>query len=107
MDSMRLHAATLTNSDVAELLAREAETARMPAQKALRRASRRAFFWPEEAALLVQQQRSLTELSGVGPYLERLIAGWIENPPAVPRRPESRRDFLTLTAARAVLAKKP
>src|SRR5437868_11587204 len=97
----------LTNAEIAELLAVEAETARMPAQKALRRASRRAFLWPEEAALLVQQKRSLTELSGVGPYLETFIARWIGNLPAVPERQELRRDFLTLTAARAMLAKKP
>ncbi len=93
----------MTNVDIAELLAREAEHARMPAQKALRRASRRAFFWPQEASLIVQQGRSLTELSGVGPYLQRLIAQWIADPPVVPQRPELRRNFLTLTAARAAM----
>ena len=72
---------TLTNSHIAELLAREAERAQMPAQKALRRGSRRALFWPEEAAALVEQGRSLTELPAVGPYLAKLIAGWIEKLP--------------------------
>lgn len=96
----------LTNSDIAELLAREAETAKMPAQKALRRASRRALFWPEEAATLLRQGRSLTELAAVGPYLGSLIKRWIEAPPPVPEPPPMRRSFLTLTAARDVLAKK-
>jgi len=40
----------LTNLEIAELLAREAESAKQPVQRALRRASRRAFLWPEEAA---------------------------------------------------------
>ena len=42
--------AVLTNSAIAELLALAAEHAKQPLQKALRRASRRAFLWPEEAA---------------------------------------------------------
>jgi len=97
----------LTNSEIAELLARESDGARMPAQKALRRASRRALFWDEEAADLLKQRRDLTELSGVGPYLQKLIASWIENPPSIPEPPATRQGFLTLTEARAILAKKP
>jgi histidinol phosphatase-like PHP family hydrolase len=97
----------LSNADLSELLARESDRAKMPAKKALRRASRRAFLWPEEAADLVQQGRSLTELSAVGPYLERVMRRWIEAPPDVPERPEIRRDFLTYTEAHAILEKKP
>ena len=97
----------LTNSDIAELLAVEAETAKMPARKALRRASRRAHFWPDEAEVLLQQGRSLTELPAIGPYLASLIKRWVETPPLVPERPESRKSFFTLTDARAILAKKP
>src|SRR5207245_4124043 len=97
----------LTNSDLAELLAREAETAQMPAQKALRRASRRALFWSEEAADLLQQGRELTELTAVGPYLKKIIERWIEDPPAIPERPAIRQGFLTLTEARAILSIKP
>jgi histidinol phosphatase-like PHP family hydrolase len=101
-------AATLTNSEIAELLAREAETARMPAQKALRRASRRALFWDEEAASVFAQGRPLTELTAVGPYLQKLIAGWLESPPAdISEQPPIRRGFLTLTTARAILARNP
>ena len=51
----------LTNSDIAELLAVAAESAKQPLQKALRRASRKAFLWPEEAAQIIQQDRSLDE----------------------------------------------
>jgi histidinol phosphatase-like PHP family hydrolase len=97
----------LTNSDVAELLALEAEQAKMPAQKALRRASRRAFMWEEEAAELVDQGRSLTELTAVGPYIEQLIRRWLDSPRAVPQPPEIRRQFLTWTEAQSILAKKP
>jgi hypothetical protein len=37
-----------SNSNIAELLALAAETAKMPLQKALRRASSKAFMWEEE-----------------------------------------------------------
>jgi histidinol phosphatase-like PHP family hydrolase len=93
----------LTNSDIAELLAKEAETAKQPLQKALRRASRRAFLWTEDAVQLMQEGRSLEELSAVGPALNRIIRRWIENPPDVPKPPAIRSGFLTLPQARALL----
>jgi hypothetical protein len=62
-------AKSLRNLDIAELLAQQSETARPPANRALRRASRRSHLWPEEAADLVGEGRSLTELQGVGPLL--------------------------------------
>jgi histidinol phosphatase-like PHP family hydrolase len=56
---------------------------------------------------LVEQGRSLTELSGIGPHLQRIIRAWIENPPQ-PRKPDPlRANFLTLVDARAVLARQP
>ena len=98
----------LTNSAIAELLAKEAETAKQPLQKALRRASRRAFLWPEEAAQLVIEGQSLEEeLLGVGPYLGRVIRHWIQNPPLMPEPPDIRADFLTVPEARSILAKNP
>jgi PHP domain len=99
--------AVLTNAAIAELLARAAENARMPLQKALRRASRKAFLWEEEAIDLIKEGRSLTELPGIGPHLSRIIHGWIEKPPPVPEPPEIRKGFLTLPQARAVLAATP
>ena len=98
---------TLSNTDIAELLATEAESAKMPAKKALRGASRRAFMWPEEASDILRSGRSLTELAGVGPYIESLTKRWLEDPPEIPLAPEIRRQFLSATQAKAILAKKP
>ena len=97
----------LRNSDIAELLALAAEDSKMPLQKALKRASRKALMWPEEAALILQEGRSLTELPTVGPTLNRIIHAWIEDPPSIPRPPEIRQHFLTATETQNVLAKKP
>ncbi len=96
----------LTNADIAELLAVAAETAKMPLQKALRRASRKAFLWPEEAALIFQEKRPLSDLPAVGPHLSRVIRGWLENPPPLPAAAQIRAGFLTLTEAQATLSSK-
>jgi hypothetical protein len=97
----------LKNSQIAELLALEVAASTGHLQKALRRGSRHAFMWPEEAEALVRQGRSLTELAGVGPHLEHVIRAWIENPPA-PLPPDPlRANFLTLVDARAMLARHP
>jgi histidinol phosphatase-like PHP family hydrolase len=98
---------SLDNAAIAELLAAASARAKFPLQKALRRASRRAFLWPEEAADIVAAERSLTELSGVGPHLERVILGWLQEPPPVPDPPPLRAGFLTIPAARSALAAAP
>jgi hypothetical protein len=54
----------LDNGRIAELLAIEGDSAKPPLQKAFRRASRRAFLWPEEASQLLRERRLLTELPG-------------------------------------------
>jgi len=77
----------------------------MPLQKALRRASRKVFLWEEEAVAIIEAGRSLTELPAVGPSLARIIGKWIDDPPNVPAPPEIRRQFLTLSEARAILKK--
>jgi histidinol phosphatase-like PHP family hydrolase len=97
----------LTNIQVAELLAREGEKTKPPLQRALRKAARSAFLWPEEAAEVVHTGRSLTELQSIGPYLEKLIRAWIENPPKISDIPDVRKNFMTLTEARRILAIKP
>jgi histidinol phosphatase-like PHP family hydrolase len=97
----------LTNSDIAELLATASESAKQPLQKALRRASRKAFLWPEEAAHIVQEGRSLEELAGVGPSLTRIIRRWIQDPPDIPTPPEIRAGFLTTLRARKILETNP
>ena len=80
----------LSNADIAELLAVAAKSAKQPLQKALRRASRKSFLWPDEATTLVQEGRSLEELPGVGPSLSRIIKRWLDNPPDVPHPPDWR-----------------
>jgi hypothetical protein len=52
------------NDEIAELLAVEAEEREGHVRRAYRRASRRAFTWPVEAAELVRVGGSLTELAG-------------------------------------------
>ncbi len=64
-------------------------------------------MWPEEAAVMVKEDRSLTELAGVGPSLNKIIRRWIDDPPDVPAPPEIRAHFFTLTEARAALAEQP
>jgi histidinol phosphatase-like PHP family hydrolase len=97
----------LSNSDLAELLALAAEEAKMPLQKALRRASRKAFMWADEAAALLQDGRSLTELPAIGPTLSRMIRAWIEEPPVVPKPPAIRANFFTAAEAKAILTRNP
>ena len=97
----------LENQNIAELLAREAEKVEFPAKRALRRAARRAFLWEEEASSLARARRSLTELSGIGPYIERLILSWLDKPPAEIEIPPIRSGFLTIATARRVLSGKP
>ena len=100
--------APLTNADLAEMLARAAEDEVGHRQQALLTASRRAAFtWPEEAAALVAEGRSLTELRSVGPWVARIIHGWLEDPPEPPEPPELRRGFLTLAEVRSTMAAHP
>lgn len=97
----------LSNADIGELLAEEAEETRPPAQKAFRRAARRAFLWPEEISQIVSHDRPLTELPAIGPYLDKRIRGWIKKPRPPKVSLEIRSGFLTLTEAQAILATKP
>jgi histidinol phosphatase-like PHP family hydrolase len=97
----------IENSTIAELLALEAEKATYPTQRALRQAARRAFLWEVEAVDLVRKGRTLTELSGVGPFIERVILRWIANPPSSTKSPPIRSRFFTITQARREIAKRP
>lgn len=98
----------MRNSDIAELLARSAEHAKQPLQRALRRAARRAFLWPEEAEEIHARGESLTVLSGIGPYLNKQIIDWLRHPPEpVERVPDIRRNFLTLAEATILRSKYP
>jgi DNA polymerase (family 10) len=98
--------AALSNAHLAELLANSAEEAEGMRQKALRRAARSAFLWPEECADLLAAGRSLTELHTVGPFVAEKLRGWIEAPPALDaERDPLRHDFLTMAQAKAILAR--
>ena len=96
------------NSEIAELLARAAEHAKQPLQRALRRAARRSFLWPEEAEDMLARGQSLTELAGIGPYLNKQIIDWLRHPPEVEKViPEIRQNFLTLAEARTFRSEYP
>ncbi|MDB6129534.1 MAG: polX 1 [Verrucomicrobiales bacterium] len=98
----------LTNSDIAELLALEANASGRPmVSKALRKASRAALLWPVEVVDLLEEDRSLTELNGVGPFISKTLQGWMDKPPKIPAREETRKGFLTITEARSILLANP
>ena len=73
-------------------------------RKALRRAGRAAFRWPVEAAQLLDEDRSLTELRFVGPWIARIMREWVAGPADVPEPPPIRRGFLTRTEVNETLA---
>ena len=97
----------LTNRDISELLALRAEEVEGQRQRAYRRAARAAMYWPEEAAALVEEDRPLTELHGIGPRLSGRIRAWLDDPPPVPEPPPSRAGFMTVAHARTVVAAHP
>jgi histidinol phosphatase-like PHP family hydrolase len=91
----------LSNIELAELLAREAEQHEGNKYKAARRASRKALAWPKEVTDLDPEEEKLTDLPGVGPWVARLLQNWLDDPPEV-GEPETdlRRDFQTLSIAK-------
>jgi len=96
------------NSDIAELLAQAAEHAKQPLQRAFRRAARRAFLWPVEVEDMLARGHSLTELAGIGPYLNKQIIDWLRYPPeSAEAIPEIRQNFLTLAEARTLRSNYP
>ena len=98
----------LSNSDIAELLAEQAESETGILARAFRRAARSAFLWPEEVSVLVDKVRPLTELRSVGPVISKQIQSWIDRPPRRAKTvPTIRRDFVSLAEARRLLAARP
>jgi histidinol phosphatase-like PHP family hydrolase len=99
---------TLDNAAIAELLAAQAEKASDTLRRAYKRAARAAFLWPIESSDLLKQGQPLTELPAIGPYLEKQVRSWLENPPKEPIQPPGiRRTFLTLAKARKALHAAP
>jgi histidinol phosphatase-like PHP family hydrolase len=98
----------LSNTDIAELLAQQAERETGTLSRAYRRAARSAFLWPVEVSDLVAQNRSLTELRGIGPFIEKQIRNWFDE--ALRRAksvPALRQDFISMAEARRLLAARP
>jgi len=97
----------LSNTELAELLARQAERESGILTRAFRRAARAAFLWPEEVSQVAAQNRSLTELRGIGPFMEKQIRQWLDKPPRSKQPvPAIRQDFISLAEARQLLATK-
>jgi len=98
----------LSNTDIAELLAKQAERETGVLSRAFRRAARSAFLWPENVTDLAAQNRSLTELRGIGPFIEKQIRRWLDKPPPLSTKiPAIRQDFISLAEAKQLLARKP
>ena len=96
---------SLTNARLAELLYGAADDHEEQRARALRRAGRYALVWPEEVTAMVAEGRSLTELPAVGPWVSRMIHGWLADPPDEIETNPLRLGFLTLSQASAALAK--
>jgi histidinol phosphatase-like PHP family hydrolase len=98
----------LSNTDVAELLAQQAERETGILSRAFRRAARSAFLWPNEVSDLAAQNRPLMELRGVGPFIANQILRWVDKPPRLAKEPAAtRQDFISMAEARRLLATKP
>lgn len=66
-----------------------------------------AFGWLEEVTEILERGGSLTELQAIGPYLAGKITEFVRGP-AVRLKPSPlRKNFLTISEARGLLAKKP
>jgi histidinol phosphatase-like PHP family hydrolase len=95
----------LSNTNIAELLAQQAEGETGILSRAFRRAARSAFLWPEEVSDLLAKDRPLTELRSVGPFIGKQIQNWIDKPPRRAKTvPAVRREFISLAEARRLLA---
>lgn len=88
---------SVTNREIAELLAVQAETDEFAPdhrRRAFRRAARAALSWPQSVHSLHLQGVPLAAcLRGVGPYLETVIRHWLEEPPEIPEPPPIRAGF--------------
>jgi putative hydrolase len=96
----------LENAEIAEFLARESEQASETLKRAFKRAARAAFLWPTEASEMFKKGQPLTDLPGIGPYLERHLKNWILFPPIAVEPPAIRRHFITMAQARKLLGQR-
>jgi hypothetical protein len=98
-----------SNADLSELLCLAAEESGRSDQqrRALRRAGRAAFRWPVEASDLVREERSLTELRSVGPWISGMLSRWMADTPRRAEPPPVRWGFLTRVECDQILAADP
>jgi putative hydrolase len=96
-----------TNGELGELLRHAAADETGHRRLTLERASRAAMFWPEEAVTLAGAGRSLTELTGVGPWVGAQLHAWIDEPPPTPAPDETRSGYLTYAEVVRVLRDDP
>jgi histidinol phosphatase-like PHP family hydrolase len=98
----------LSNTDIAELLAQQAERETGILSRAFRRAARSAFLWPEEVSDLIAQNRSLTELRSIGPFIEKQLRKWLDETLRPAKSVSAlRRDFMSMAEARRLLTAHP
>jgi histidinol phosphatase-like PHP family hydrolase len=98
---------SLTNVQIAELLALRSEEVAGDRQRAYRRASRAAYKWPQEVSDMLAAGTPLTDLKGIGVKLSGLIKTWIDEPPDIPEPPPIRSGFRSFAEARKILADNP
>jgi histidinol phosphatase-like PHP family hydrolase len=95
------------NDAIAELLLRAAAEEQGHRERALDRAAKAAWTWPEEAAEVARSGRALTDLHGVGPWIAERIDAWLHDPPADPEPDETRSGYITYAHVRRVLDAEP
>jgi histidinol phosphatase-like PHP family hydrolase len=98
---------SLTNRQISELAAVASPSQEGNKEKALRRCAHLALMWAEEAADVVAEDRLLTELEGVGKWLDGVLNAWLSDPPEVPEPPPVRTDFITYAEALASVGAEP
>ncbi len=98
---------SLSNRQISELAALAAPGQEGNKEKALRRCSHLALMWAEEAADVVAGGRALSELEGVGKWLDGILNAWLSEPPEIPEPPPLRSDFLTYSEAIATMGAEP
>jgi len=97
----------LHNGEIAELLLQAAAEQEGHRKLALERASKEAWRWPEEAAVVAASGRPLTALKSVGPWVAEQIERWLEEPPPVPQADPIHLNFLTYAQVTTAIATDP
>lgn len=93
----------ISNSAISASLMEQADDESGHRRRALQRAARAAWLWSEEAHALLEAGRSLTELSGVGPWIEQRIMRAFERS-TEPANDPTRDGFLSIAEVNRVIA---